>query len=225
MTKIKIFGIGILAVVLAVIITLLVVKFKTQEFNPVGAPGNMLAENYDPYLKYNGGFNTELGITNSGGFTQSGSATLSGATTLSGANTLSGTTTMTKSPDGFVAYMGFTMATGTAKAVYTNPSSDLVCDGRSGYFQGVGTTFAPSLVVAFGTSTSATGYSTNLLASTTLATTTNQFFAETFVTPFRLKSGESIVGALSDITNSEASSTNYSNWSMQYGVHCWVMGS
>ena len=219
MTKIKIFGIGILAVVLAVIITLLVVKFKTQEFNPVGAPGNMLAENYDPYLKYNGGFNTELGITNSGTLTQSGAATLS--STLA----VTGTTTITKSPDGFVAYMGFTMATGTAKAVYTNPSSDLVCDGRSAYLQAIGTTFAPSLVVAFGTSTSATGYSTNLLASTTLATTTNQFFAETFVTPFRLKSGESIVGALSDITNSEASSTYYSNWSMEYGVHCWVAGS
>ena len=202
---------------MAVIITLLVVKFKTQEFNPVGAPGNMLAENYDPYLKYNGGFNTELGITNSGGFTQSGSATLSGA------NTLSGTTTMAKSPDGFVAYMGFTVATGTAKAVYTNPSSDLVCS-RNGYFQGIGSTFAPSLVVAFGTSTSATGYSTNLLASTTLATTTNQFFQQTYASMFRLKSGESIVGALSDISNSEASSTYYSNWSMQYGVHCWIMG-
>lgn len=147
------------------------------------------------------------------------------ALTVTGASTLTGTTTITKSPDGFTAYMSFTVATGTAKAVYTNPSNDMVCDGRSAYFQGIGTTFAPSLVVAFGTSTSATGYSTNLLASTTLATTTNQFFAETFVTPFRLKSGESIVGALSDITNSEASSTNYSNWSMQYGVQCWVMGS
>ena len=156
---------------------------------------------------------------------QQGVTINSNANGTGNALTVIGTTTIAKSPDGFVAYMGFTMATGTAKAVYTNPSSDLVCDGRSGYFQGVGTTFAPSLVVAFGTSTSATGYSTNLLASTTLATTTNQFFAETFVTPFRLKSGESIVGALSDITNSEASSTNYSNWSMQYGVQCWVMGS
>lgn len=217
MTKIKIFGIGILAVVLAVVITWFVVKPKNVV--PVGTPGNMLAEQYDPYIQYNGGFNTALGITNSGELTQSG------ATTFSSTNTLTGTTTITKSPDGFTAYMGFTVATGTAKAVYTNPSNDMVCDGRSGFFQGIGTTFAPSLVVAFGTSTSATGYSTNLLASTTLATTTNQFFAETFATPFRLKSGESIVGALSDITNTEASSTYYSNWTMQYGVHCWTMGS
>lgn len=144
--------------------------------------------------------------------------------TVDGKSTLTGTTTITKSPDGFVAYMGFTVATGTAKASYSNPSNDMVCDGSSGYFQGIGTTFAPSLVVAFGTSTSATGYSTNLLASTTLATTTNQFFAETYTSPFRLKSGESIVGALSDITNTDASSTYYSNWSMEYGVHCWTMG-
>ena len=141
-----------------------------------------------------------------------------------GSQTFTATTTIAKSPDGFVAWDDFTVATGTAKMVYTNPSNDMVCDGRSAYVQAIGTPFAPSLVFAIGTSTSATGYSTNLIASTTVATTTNYFAATTFVTPFRLKSGESIVGSLSDIDNSAASSTYYSNWNIQFGVHCWTIG-
>ena len=36
----------------------------------------MLAEQYDPYIQYNGGFNTALGITNSGDFTQSGAVNI-----------------------------------------------------------------------------------------------------------------------------------------------------
>ncbi|KKU09803.1 MAG: hypothetical protein UX13_C0030G0005 [Candidatus Woesebacteria bacterium GW2011_GWB1_45_5] len=162
-------------------------------------------------------------ISNPHTFTQG--ITLSNNDNGSGnALTVTGTTTIAKSPDGFVAYASFTTATGTAKAVYTNPSNDMVCDGRSAYVQAIGTTFAPSLVFSLGTSTSATGYSTNLIASTTVATTTNYFAATTYTSPFRLKSGESIVGALSDITNSEASSTYYSNWTIQAGVHCWTMG-
>ena len=108
---------------------------------------------------------------------QQGVNDYSNANGTGNALTVSGTTTIAKSPDGFVAYMGFTMATGTAKAVYTNPSSDLVCDGRSGNIsKELGTTFAPSLVVALELPLRLRGYSTNLLASTTLATTTNQFF-------------------------------------------------
>ena len=211
MTKLKILGIVIAGIVISVFISAGIGNKEIPPSDNLQGVYNQVVQYFNQGLK--AGTSNQLVISNTGAITTSGNLAVTG------------TTTITKSPDGFVAYMGFTMATGTAKAVYTNPSSDLVCDGRSAYFQGIGTTFAPSLVVAFGTSTSATGYSTNLLASTTLATTTNQFFAETFVTPFRLKSGESIVGALSDITNSEASSTNYSNWSMQYGVQCWVMGS
>ncbi len=210
MTKLKILGIVIAGIVISVFISAVIGNKETPSDNLQGVY-NQVVQYFNQGLK--AGTSNQLTISNAGAITTSGNLSVTG------------TTTTTKSPDGFVAYMVFTVATGTAKAVYTNTSSDLVCDGRSGYFQGVGSTFAPSLIVAFGTSTSATGYSTNLLASTTLATTTNQFFAETYATPFRLLSGESIVGSLSDITNTSASSTNYSNWSMQYGVHCWIMGS
>ena len=222
MTKIKISAIGILAVVLAVVITLFFSKPKNvvPSFVPVGAPGNMLAEQYDPYIQYNGGFNTALGITNSGDFTQSGASTLSGTVAITG------TTTIAKSPDGFVAYDDFTMATGTAKAVFTNNfTSDMMCDSESGFIDAVGTSQSPSIQAAVGTSTSATGYSATLLASTTLATTTSPVFTWTYGLPFKLKAGESIVAALSDNNWIISSSTNYSNWDMEMGVHCWTMGS
>lgn len=47
-----------------------------------GAPGNLLAENYDPYIMYNGGFNTAKDFS------------VSGATALSGAVSLTSTFTL-----------------------------------------------------------------------------------------------------------------------------------
>lgn len=49
----------------------------------LGTPGNMLAEDYDPYIRYNDGFKTALGITNSGTLTQSGTSIFSGAASFS----------------------------------------------------------------------------------------------------------------------------------------------
>lgn len=56
--------------------------------NGYGAVGNMLAEDYIPYVQYNQGFNTAKGITNSGAFTQSGASTISGAVSLTSSLTV-----------------------------------------------------------------------------------------------------------------------------------------
>ena len=210
MTKLKILGIVIAGIVISVFISAVIGNKEVPPSDNLQGVYNQVVQYFNQGLK--AGTSNQLVISNTGAITTSGNLAVTG------------TTTITKSPDGFVAYMGFTMATGTAKAVYTNPSSDLVCDARSGAFTGLGTTFAPSLVVALGTSTTATGYSVSLLASTTLATTTDNFFGTTYTAPFRLRSGDSIVGALSDLAGMTASSTYYSNWSMGYGVQCRVAG-
>lgn len=54
----------------------------------LGAPGNMLIEDYDPYVRYNGGINTALGITNSGTLTQSGASTFSAAVSMTVSETI-----------------------------------------------------------------------------------------------------------------------------------------
>jgi hypothetical protein len=139
---------------------------------------------------------------------------------------LLGTTTIAHSPDGYVAWDDFTVATGSAKAVFTNTFGDMLCDADSGSVFVNSSGFAPSLVFSLGTSTSATVASLNLIASTTVATSsTNGVIPFTYNTPFRLKNGESIVGSLADYSAPIASSTNFANWAFQFQVHCWTMGS
>lgn len=160
-----------------------------------------------------------------GGSNFAGVTHLSGLSIGSGGLTVTGTTTIAKSPDGFVAWDDVsTVATGTAKAVYTNTGSPMMCDADSGavYFKSNG--FSPSLVVSMGTSTSATGYATNLLASTTVATTTTAVVPLTYAVPFVLGNNQSLVVALSDITNANASSTYYSNWAIEMGIQCRTLG-
>ena len=150
--------------------------------------------------------------------------TITNPWTFASTLTVNGTTTIARSPDGFVVWDDFTMSTGTAKAVYTNSGGALLCDDDSGAIYFDSTAFSPSLVVSIGTSTSATGYATNLLASTTIATSSDSVIDITYAAPFVLAYNESLVAALSDITNSIASSTHYSNWIVQFGIHCWAMG-
>lgn len=70
--------------------TLLGGTLKTNGAHPsFGAVGNLLAENYIPYVLYNGGFNTAKDLTVSGATTLSGTNVFSGATTISGASTFS----------------------------------------------------------------------------------------------------------------------------------------
>lgn len=60
--------VGILAVVVAInaVITLQIVKPSKLDFSELaGAAGNMLAENYDPYVMYNDGYNSAKDIVTS----------------------------------------------------------------------------------------------------------------------------------------------------------------
>jgi hypothetical protein len=141
-----------------------------------------------------------------------------------GSLTTTGTTTVAASYDGYFVYGAFTMATGTAKAVYTNTYGPAVCGGANGAIFASSTPFAPSIRLALGTSTSATGYSTNLLASTTVATSTRTLIPLTS-SLFVLNPGDSIVGAISDITNTEASSTYMANWTVSFSLECRLIGA
>ena len=144
---------------------------------------------------------------------------------VDGTTTLTGTTTVTKSYDGFVAWDNFTLATGTAKAVYTNSTGvDMMCNRGAGdvYFNATG--FAPSIVFGIGESSSATGFDVSLIASTTVATSTDTITAFTSVVPFVLESGNSIVASLSDYVAAIASSTHFGNWTAEFSIDCHLIG-
>lgn len=217
MTKIKLSVIGILAVVLAVVITWFVSKPQNvvPNFVPVGAPGNMLAEQYDPYIQYNGGFNTALGITNSGELTQSGAATLS--STLA----VTGTTTITESVDGHVVGGTIsTAATGTIRTVYTNSTGPKRCLNSTAflYVKNNGS-FAPLTRWSLGTSTSAIA-SSNLFASSTVATSTSLLTYPSAVGSFILAQNDVLTAIFDDKQNAEASTTYFGNLSAEAGVWC-----
>lgn len=143
--------------------------------------------------------------------------------------TSSGTTTITASFDGIIANTALTTlsATGTAKSVYTNTFGPMLCQTGSLVVRNNGS-FSPSLQFAVGTSTSATGYSTNLLASTTVATstpgTTFNFTANFLTSSYILGSGESVTVSVSDITNTVASSTHYGNLTVEGRPRCSLIG-
>ena len=136
------------------------------------------------------------------------------------------TTTIPCSYDGSVAQANFTTsATGTAKASLTNTcGAALMCQGGNAYFDSP-TSFTSSIVLAIGTSTSATGYATGLMSSTTIATTSDTALNVYSGNPFILPIGNSIVGALSDYNTTGASSTYYGNWDAEIGFNCRLMGS
>lgn len=52
-----------------------------------GAVGNLKIEDYDPYVRSNGGINTALGITNSGVLTQSGATAFTSTVTVGSTGT------------------------------------------------------------------------------------------------------------------------------------------
>ena len=139
--------------------------------------------------------------------------------------TITGTTTLTESVDGLV--IGGTIstaATGTVRTLDTNTTGPKACDASRGHLvvrnKGL---FSPSLQFSVGTSTSAI-QSTNLIASTTIATSTpgTTFFYS--IAPsaslFVYKQGDVLTAMMGDITNSLASSTNYSNLTVEFGMWC-----
>ncbi len=139
--------------------------------------------------------------------------------------TVSGTTTIAKSPDGFVLWDDFTVATTTpVRAAMTNSGSPLMCDGDSlAIYSDATAAFAPSFKFAVGVATAATSYAADLTASTTVATTTDTITAGASA-PFLVASGSSITLSVGDYDSGIASSTYYGNWSGQISVHCWTLG-
>ena len=144
---------------------------------------------------------------------------------VDGASTLTGTSTIVKSYDGFIAYKNLTIATGTTQTVYANTNSgvDIMCDGAGLSVDAVATTLVPTLNFVMGTSTSA-AYSANLVASTTLATTTTSIIFSGTTKPFKLASGEYITARLGDRDYASASSTFYSNLVMRVSIPCTLLG-
>lgn len=131
---------------------------------------------------------------------------------------------LSTSPDGFTARGSFTTGTTTSvvRGVYTNAGSPLLCDGDSlVVYTDAQTAFAPSFKFAVGTSTTA-GYSANLIASTTVATTTDTVTSIASGWSFLLPTGSSITVSVGDYSAAIASSTYYGGWANQFAVHCWT---
>ena len=138
--------------------------------------------------------------------------------TITAASTFTGTTTITQSVDGLVVGGTIsTAATGTARTVYTNTTGPKFCDASTSflYVKNNGS-YAPSLVWSLGTSTGATP-TTNLVASSTVGTTTTTLITPTN-SPFILGEGDKINAIFS--SSLDASSTYLGNWSAEAGVWC-----
>jgi len=138
---------------------------------------------------------------------------------------VNGTTTIAKSYDGFVAAANFTVATSSVAASWRNTTgAPVMCS--AGMINADATTYAPSLYVVAGVTTDNT-YSASILASTTLATTTDTLTnvpatAATFIVAknsyINATLGDYFIGA-------SASSTNFGNWDIEFGFPCWMMGN
>ena len=103
---------GIVALVISVVVGIKV--FAPVSFShSFGAVGNMLAENYDPYIRYNGGFNTALPVTTSGALTTGSLSvpTTNAATSTTSLGCIQTTATSTATPIRFV--IGSTQAATT----------------------------------------------------------------------------------------------------------------
>ena len=140
---------------------------------------------------------------------------------------VSGTTTIDRSFDGFNAGGGIapaSVATGTAITLYTHTGGPAICDAGQSAFYADSTGYSPSLIWQVGTSTSAAA-SVNLLASTTVATTTDTLIPSSAESLFRLDAGDEITAYAADGSVAPgASTTNLVNWDVEYQVRCWLIG-
>lgn len=158
-----------------------------------------------------------------GAFTQDGASSTD--PTVDKFLTVSGLLRIARSPDGFILWDDFTVATTSpVRGVLTNSGDTaLMCDGASAFILASSTGFAPSFRFVLGTTTSPTAYSANLLASTTVATTT-QTVSRGPLWNFILERNASITLSVGDTVAAIASSTHYGNWAGQFGIHCWSLG-
>lgn len=192
----------------------LVVDAVNQEYF-LGAVGEKLIENYVAAIKYNEGYKSELPML------------------LGGTLTVTGTTTIARSVDGFVAG-GFLTDSGTTTPVQTiyTALSNIACDANTiGLHVISQAVFIGVQRISVGTTTSSGGATDNLIASSTIASTTNAFIIEGFGrdtngASFVMQTGDRIQISLADgeapaNTSSAASSTNYASRDIEFGIWCW----
>lgn len=177
--------------------------------------------------------NVDGAITSSTG-TFSSTLTVSGAFVAEAASTLTGTSTITASYDGHMIWDDATMATGTAAARYTNSHGRMACDGGQIFARADG--YAPPLEFTFGTTSTASGFANSIIASSTiLATSTYGTNAEyvidletNYSTEWMLDSDEEVSLWFYDPdagSGHSASSTNFSNWNVEFSIPCRLLGA
>mgnify|MGYP001558152134 CR=1 FL=1 len=146
---------------------------------------------------------------------------LSGDLTVDGASTQTGTSTVTQSVDGIVVGGTLTISTTTGRqTLYTNTTGPKLCDTDIGglVVNRIGVNQAPAIIFSIATSTSSALPGTNLIASTTIATSTDTIVRVTDRN-FILANNDTLMGLIAD-TNANSSSTNFGSWNAEYSVWC-----
>ncbi len=146
------------------------------------------------------------------------------------------TTTIANSFDGFTVGGSVVVATGSPITLYTHSQGIALCSNHTAYAYWDNTgDFAPDLTFSVGTTTTAGTAVTNLIASSTVATSTTAtgldriILADTLTDRFIIRAGELITMIIGDTTDSivtdpTASSTNFSNWDVEFIVDCVNIG-
>lgn len=158
------------------------------------------------------------------GLNCSSSTCLTGGLKVTGGLDSVSTTTVEGYPADFNLSSAFTVGTTTpVRATITNNGLNMVCNSGSIFVDATSSAaFNPSFKFVVGTTTTSGAYSANLMSSTTFATTSaagDQIVGNPTGWTFTLLNGMSLTLSLGDnITN--ASSTNYGNWTGQFGLRC-----
>ncbi len=144
----------------------------------------------------------------------------------SNALTVSGTTTVAASYDGFVVYKQLTVSTTSNTTIFTNTYAPMICYAYSGsiYSDSQSSTLGPSFTASIGYSSGVVP-TANVLASTTIATTTDTITSLT-ATAFVLPSGYSLIAGFGDANGAVSSSTYYgtSYWKVHAVIPCTIIG-
>ena len=142
------------------------------------------------------------------------------------------TSTVVASSDGFTAGGGIapaSVATGTAITLYTHTGGRAVCKGAVGaaYADSTGAG-APSLQFSVGTTSGSTVNEASLIATSTLATTTDRTAVASSPADYILEAGDLIVAYFADGDSSDgntlASTTHFSDWDIEFQNWCYSIG-
>lgn len=138
----------------------------------IGAAGNMLAEQYEPYIQYNGGFNTNLPV-NFGSTTTSVGPVLTSSSVVNG-GVLSTTTSisMTMAQSDFTSYTGILMNPIVGSITVTLPATStltafLPTTGQQSQFTfcNATTTASQNITLAGGTGMNVSNATTTLVVT------------------------------------------------------------